>query len=420
MTSDLCRPSVQAAGVGADGKGVEPSPPSTAVPARTSSRIPALDGVRGIAALIVVLQHSMLATSAALVASIGPDRDVHGTVTWLLTRTPLQIVWAGHEAVLVFFVLSGLVLALPHLGDRDRAPSWPAYYGSRAVRLYLPVWGALVVAFVLSRATGWTHSGAGTSWLLDHGRLHTADSILGDASLALPRQHPLIGALWSLRWEIAFSVLLPVYILVARTVRRAELIAVASVAMIGLSLGDGAGTYLPVFLLGVVVAREREAITARIAPLGPAPLGGLLALIVVLITARAWGQGLSFGLTTAMATVGATLAVILAMAHPAAQRLLTRRAVRWLGTRSFALYLVHEPIVTSLAYLLGRTPSMPLFLLVAVPAALAGAELFFRGIERPAHRLARHTGRAITARRGQTKAPSPTLATPAEPARRAA
>jgi len=316
--------------------------PPVAPGSSAATRIPALDGVRGIAALIVVIQHALLATSAALVASVGVDHEVHDKLTWLVARTPLQIVWAGHEAVLVFFVLSGLVLALPHMSGSGA--SWPAYYASRAVRLYVPVWAAIVIAIVLSSLVGWTHGGAGTSWLRDHGGPLGLDRLGRDASLALPPAHPLIGALWSLRWEVAFSVLLPVYLIVARSIRRADLMAVAAVAMIGFSLDDGAGTYLPVFLLGVLIARERRAITARIEGLGPAALGATLLLMVVLITSRAWGQGISFGWTTALATVGAALGVVIAMAHPTAQRFLTRPAVRWLGTRSFALYLIHEPV----------------------------------------------------------------------------
>jgi peptidoglycan/LPS O-acetylase OafA/YrhL len=139
--------------------------------------------------------------------------------------------------------------------------------------------------------------------------------------------------------------------------------------------------------------------------------------MVVLITSRAWGQGISFGWTTALATVGAARWGAPSRSRRRAQRFLTRPAVRWLGTRSFALYLIHEPVVTSLGYLTGRTPPLALFLLLAVPTSLLAAELFFRGIERPAHRLARRTGRAVAARRAGAGAP---LVTPAETAHPAA
>lgn len=54
------------------------------------------------------------------------------------------------EAVLIFFVLSGFVLALP---ATLKAVRWRVYYVKRLVRLYVPVWGSLVVAVVLAEAT---------------------------------------------------------------------------------------------------------------------------------------------------------------------------------------------------------------------------------------------------------------------------
>ncbi len=48
--------------------------------------------------------------------------------------------------MLVFFVLSGLVVALPAL---RKGFSWRAYYPARLARLYLPIWGSLALAAAL-------------------------------------------------------------------------------------------------------------------------------------------------------------------------------------------------------------------------------------------------------------------------------
>lgn len=62
---------------------------------------------------------------------------------WWLTHTPLYLAWAGPQAVFLFFLLSGFVLALP---ATDRAVRWRAYYPQRLIPLYLPVCGSLVFA----------------------------------------------------------------------------------------------------------------------------------------------------------------------------------------------------------------------------------------------------------------------------------
>jgi peptidoglycan/LPS O-acetylase OafA/YrhL len=60
-------------------------------------------------------------------------------------------------------------------------------------------------------------------------------------------------------------------------------------------------------------------------------------------------------------------------------------ALQWLGKRSFSLYLVHFPIVVGTAFLL-ESHSRFAFV-IAIPLALVVADLFFRLVEGPSHRL---------------------------------
>ena len=76
-----------------------------------SHRYPQLDSLRGLAALTVVFEHC-LRIDPWLLQGISPWLE------WAAQSTPLHILWAGGNAVLLFFVLSGLVLTL-----RKSAPS---------------------------------------------------------------------------------------------------------------------------------------------------------------------------------------------------------------------------------------------------------------------------------------------------------
>ena len=96
----------------------------------SAGRVVSLDGLRGLAALVVMVHHGLLTWPALAAQYDGPNR---GSGTWWLTFTPLHLIWAGTEAVVVFFVLSGIVLTRPFL--LRRGGGWPAYYGRRLLRL---------------------------------------------------------------------------------------------------------------------------------------------------------------------------------------------------------------------------------------------------------------------------------------------
>jgi peptidoglycan/LPS O-acetylase OafA/YrhL len=220
-------------------------------------RVTSLDGLRGVAALGVVVTHSLL-------ASIDFRVEYHHE--WLY---PL---WWGDEGVTIFFVLSGLVLTLPYIG---RAFDAGAYYVSRFVRLYVPVWGAIVFAAIVHKAAGWQPI-TGLSWWLNlHGTALTSREAARDASLFKAGGFAYFSAIWSLKWEIIFSTLLPLAIVLGRFGRL--VVPVAAVAAI-IAGASGAWLYLPVFMLGVSIAFYRDQLQDA---WDHHPTGRAIALVVV-------------------------------------------------------------------------------------------------------------------------------------------
>ena len=109
--------------------------------ARPSRRLVELDGLRGLAALSVVCFHWLL-TDPAFAIDPGSGPLTSG-MNWL-NETPLRALVAGPEMVLLFFVLSGMVLALPRLAGRGA--TYGRYLLSRALRLYPAVWAVTAIA----------------------------------------------------------------------------------------------------------------------------------------------------------------------------------------------------------------------------------------------------------------------------------
>ena len=106
-------------------------------------RLTALDGLRGLAAFVVVLHHITLIATPLIQPAAGTTAPLFG-LWWWLENTPLKLLSAGRESVLVFFVLSGVVVVLPALKRVDF--SWPGLIASRLIRLLLPAWAAIALA----------------------------------------------------------------------------------------------------------------------------------------------------------------------------------------------------------------------------------------------------------------------------------
>ncbi len=378
-------------------------------------RVTSLDGLRGWAALIVVIYHG--ATSALpWYDPSGAQRWPAGSPRWWLVQTPLHIVWAGPEMVVVFFVLSGYVLTLPALA---RSVNWLRYYPRRFVRLYLPAWAATAFATALHYLPSRhpiPHNAALNSFAIPI----TLGNGLKTAALVGPLQAlpAFTTALWSMRWEVIFSIMLPAVVITVLTTRRRAALTVIAGALCAYALvrpthGGHFVTlalhYLPVFVLGSLLAvRFPPTRTAR-SPRSehPAATIALLLLTIGLLTAGYWIKDMDAGSVTGWpylaAAAGACLAVWLAITNGATARALTTSTSQWLGHRSYSLYLIHYPIVLSLAFAFNGTASVPLLLITSVPASLVAADLLYRCVERPAiqlsRRIASHGNRRTSAER---------------------
>lgn len=387
-----------------------PLPPPTGArdkPPAPLRRVRSLDGLRGLAAMIVVIHHSVLALPAADQALAGPTGV--GSAAWWFTYSPLHLLWAGEEAVLIFFVLSGFVLALP---ATIKAIRWRVYYVKRLLRIYLPVWASLVVAVVVAALTRSATSPQRSDYVNARADVPLAEAPM-DAIL-VAGAGLLNGPLWSLQWEILFSLLLPAYLLLAypsltrrhRLVLPLVVVGLFGLIALGTLVGSGALRFLPMFAIGVLMAFNQDALQAAGDWLERSPRprlawGSLAASTVVLLTGR-WivdGLPVESRMLDAAASggsfVGACVAVFLALHWPVARALLERRSWQWLGTVSFSLYVIHEPIVVATALLLPAGAAQWATPLIAIPIAILAASAFFRLVEGPSLSLAKLAGRAM-------------------------
>ncbi len=220
--------------------------------------MPHLDMIRGVAALAVAVGH----VRALFFVSFGQIQGATGLHKVLYGATSL-----GHQAVIVFFVLSGFLITRSVLRGWNAGQwSWPLYLINRGARLYV----ALIPALLLTAACDWAgrHTAQG-AWLyqiadpLFGPQPFLADftwrAFAGSAAFLQTIATPCFGSdqpLWSLANEFWYYLFFPA-LLYAATPRVAigKRIAYAGLLAIGLwFVRQSIAVYFLVWLMGSSIA----------------------------------------------------------------------------------------------------------------------------------------------------------------------
>ncbi len=366
-----------------------------------SGRYDELDALRGLAALVVFVYHCIL-LFALCPAWLG----------WVV-KTPLGLVlYGGHQAVILFFVLSGFVLYLPYERGGKTA-SYLAFVLKRVCRIYLPYLVALAF-FVLAYAVFFkTPQPAGLSYLYGWRvlSLPAAAALLRDHILFLGFFHREYwnGATWTLTEEMRISLIFP---LLARLVRRRK-----PWISLGLALGCSAAVsvavrmlhhrtpfepfhYASLFVLGAVLASKRvwliecwhrSETRRRAIVVGTAVLVSAYAVPLGVRFPRVVTEELSDWLIAASVSVF----LVAALSDTWFSRFLRFPSMVHLGRTSYGIYLLHLPVLFVFVNLLwGRVSALLVFAL-SLAVTLALAHIFYAYCERPSMALGKRLTHAI-------------------------
>ncbi|MDQ6819580.1 MAG: acyltransferase [Actinomycetota bacterium] len=316
-----------------------PSPDAAIKAPSHTRRVDWLDGVRGAAAMFVVLHHIWLATWPKFPRNVGP-----WWVGWMLY---------GHLAVAVFIVVSGFSLTLAPM-SRGASLSGGArrFLRRRAWRILPPYWAALIFSAILT----WTlvQPGLGiaaiTKGFLVHGLL--LQDVVGSAA---PN-----GAFWSIavEWQIYFAFPLILW-LARRTNFGTSVLCTVAVVLIARELTQLGSPlnkinhltpqFLALFAMGVLAVHlggDRRAMKLR----RPLTAAGLIAVgafvAVAVIEGSVWVVDRYFWIDLLF---GAGIACLMALMHGGgaarARHVLASPVALRLGLFSYSIYLLHGPLV---------------------------------------------------------------------------
>ena len=374
-------------------------------------RLSGLDGLRGFAALYVLLGHCWLLSYPGFPANHGPYWS--GSLMF------------GHLAVVFFLVVSGFSLAVGPARAGWRLPGGVGLFARRrAWRILPPYWAALAFSLIVA-------------WMIvpqPHSVSPPASTVavyglmLQDVAVA-PTPN---GAFWSIAVEAELYVVFPLLLLLRRRLGGPAMVALATLPVVALGLlvprvasvspvdklSWLTPQLAPLFALGlagagVLVARER---IRRLPWPWLAALAAVPVLAVVIGAGTVWTVRHYFWIDLAIAPALVMLLVAVSTGRPPALvRLLDTGPVKGLGRFSYSLYLVHLPIVVAVSRTLtghDLVPrGLPLFLVtlvVAVPLSLGFARLFAAVFEIPFQRhrgwpyptVTRRFARAVSAHDG--------------------
>ena len=348
-------------------------------------RLAGLDGIRGLAALYVVVNHVFLRAFPGYPADHAPF-----WAGWFIY---------GRFAVVVFIVVSGFSLALAPARHGWRLDGVAEFAQRRARRILPAYWAAL--AFSLAVA-----------WLVvpqpGHG-IPDAKSLLVNGLLVqnIVAAHSPNAAFWSMAVEAQLYLLLPLLLLVVR--RRGAIAMLAVVTLVVAAVGifgphiarldtfviQSPPDLAALFAVGILTAGVVSATQARrswpwawLALAAVAPV-----LVTVWLQGSVWTLDHLFWVDLALGPAVGCLLAGLATGRPAPLlRVLDTRPMRSLGSFSYSLYLTHAPIVAFVCerIVAHRVPlGVPAFLVslaLVLPLTIAFARGFAALFETPFRR----------------------------------
>jgi peptidoglycan/LPS O-acetylase OafA/YrhL len=353
-----------------------------------------VDGMRGLAALAVVLLHASLFT--------GMDGDMARDYPGIA-----KALFLGNYAVSVFIVLSGFVLMLPIAKSSGLTfkNGIGVYFKRRAWRILPPYFASLILFGAAILCIPALQREGGTAW--DSKVPVTVEGVIAHLFLVhnvnAEWAYQINGPAWSIgtEWQLYFAlplIVLPIWRRFGRLMTLvATLVISAGIAIFLPTWSSGHMWFLALFTMGALAAH------AVVRGRRPKSLGAALAISV--LAAVLFVTALGTPLWVNELAVGGAIALFLrwlaarssdnrpTLAH----KVLESKPVVWLGLWSFSLYLIHSPVLalTNLLLLDSDISTIGRFaiqVVLAVPLAGATSYVFHLLVER----------RFITSHQGRT------------------
>tara|TARA_R110000868_G_scaffold410179_2_gene697483 strand:- start:9067 stop:10152 length:1086 start_codon:yes stop_codon:yes gene_type:complete len=335
-------------------------------------RIEKLDALRGIAALVVVVQHAM-----EQVIHYGAFNGIFLTILDMLFRTGMNF---GRFGVAMFFLISGFVIPFSFRGARPLC----GFAISRFFRLYPTYWVSVAMAVAII---------AVTARPMPDGLTIAANVTMFQKFVGM---EDIVGAYWTLAIELIFyffcAALFAVGWLGSARILLAIIVFLLTTSLAGgvmsmlldRHLPSGLPLHLSLMFLGTLMRRgwlDGDKFACRVVPL-------VVVSLIVSIPIIQWASYPEGALTHEyIQPLAFTMGyyVALAMFILVMTRQVAFKAVwLWFGAVSYSVYLLHGPFLNlCTTFITPDTGGMAIvFVLVLVVSTLGTSALVFYNVEK--------------------------------------
>ncbi|MEQ8196858.1 MAG: acyltransferase [Clostridiaceae bacterium] len=370
-----------------------------------TKRINYLDSLRGIASLVVVVFHCLVSFNLFYMAYYN-NQYSNGLIK-AFTMTPLHTVWAGKEAVLLFFVLSGFVLSIPYLENKELP--YKSYIIKRFFRIYLPYIIIMTLSVIIAMSFMHYNSIQGLSDTYNKRWDHpvSIESIIAYIFMINSDTFNVNGVVWTLYIEMKLSLLFPLIMIIIKRYNwiKASIIALAANAAVFFIMGtlvryisnavlkDIVGYfndslyYGVFFILGAILSKCR----GRISENTLLKKHGILLFILSLIMINnKWLYILGLNrmlVQDFICGAGFALLFMVVLSSEKAQELLCVKPLLFFGKISYSIYLVHVPVIMVTTAVLSRIIPIEIPFIAAPFVCILIACISYRYIELPSMRI---------------------------------
>lgn len=362
----------------------------------TESRFEQLDSLRGLASMSVVISHLVGIVPIFLFE--------------LLNKTPLHIIWAGHEAVILFFILSGFVLSLPYY--KGKKTTYKHYIIKRVCRIYLPYLISILFSIFLIKLIPWVKIPELNRWFTGNIGIISSKKIIEHVLFLGDYDSTNFNfSIWSLVHEMRISIIFPIlmyFVLLLNFKQNAMLcVLISSVSTI---IGEKWSSllkydtsivltikFIPFFILGALIAKYNQKLcnyyitSSKMIKLTIAVVG-----LILYTFEWCFFRFNYFILNEWTTALGASIFIILSLNSKIIKSILLFKPIHFIGKISYSLYLFHVILMMFIVNALhGKLPFKAILVAVVVASIIFASAAYYL-IEKPAIKLGIRLTKLVT------------------------